>query len=341
MAEDISMNVAGDAGESLRLAAWHFSGDGTGPKVYLQAGLHADEIAGMLVLHRLIERLQRAENEGRIRGSVIVVPQANPLGIGQFRFGRLSGRFHESSGQNFNRHFDQSLALTRTTGNFAQWQRTLISLATDADYVLDLHTDDEALPYLYMHRSFWPEGADLAAAMQADVAIIWDEGGDGSFEEAVIAPWRASGGVGKLAATLELRGQSDVSDDLAEQDERGLYHWLCHRGVLTAGDAESSPSMPAWQGVAVDMGHMESIFAPVPGVLILEKTLGDWVEEGERFARILHKPGVSDSDVVLHAPQAGRLVTHSRDRLIPQGTVVAKFTGSKPSENWSGGVLDP
>ncbi|WP_397448069.1 succinylglutamate desuccinylase/aspartoacylase family protein [Pseudomonas sp. NA-150] len=339
MADDISVKVPGDSGEPVAVAAWRFQGQGSAPSVYLQAGLHADEIAGMLVLHLLLERLHQAEYEGRINGTITVVPQANPLGIGQFRWGRGVGRFHESSGQNFNRHFDHSLSLTRPTGNFALWQRALVGLAAEADYVLDLHTDDEALPYLYMHRSCWPAGADLAAALHADVAIIWDDGGDGSFEEVIIAPWLAQNSVGKLAATIELRGQGDVSDALAEQDAQGLYDWLCHRGVVAADS--TTQQLSPWQGVAVEMGHMESIFAPVPGVLIFEKELGCYVEEGERFARIIKRPGDPTSEVVLRAPQAGRFVTRYRDRLVPQGAVVAKFTGSKPSESWSGGVLDP
>jgi predicted deacylase len=340
MAEEVCITVSSDSGEPTRLTAWQFKGKASGPSVYLQAGLHADEIAGMLVLHLLLERLHRAEAEGRIKGNISVVPQANPLGIAQFRWGRIQGRFHGASGQNFNRHFDQSLALTRPAGNFAQWQRALVGLASEADYVLDLHTDDEALPYLYMHRRFWPQGADLAAALKADVAIIWDDGGDGSFEEVIIAPWQAQRSVGKLAATIELRGQGDVSDALAEQDAQGLYTWLCLRGVIVS-ETRDCPTPEPWQGVAVEMGHMESIFAPVPGVVIFEKALGDYVEEGERFARILKRPGDPTSEVVLHAPQAGRFVTRYRDRLVPQGVVVAKFTGSKPSDSWSGGVLDP
>ncbi|MDP1194718.1 succinylglutamate desuccinylase/aspartoacylase family protein, partial [Klebsiella pneumoniae] len=47
--------------------------------------------------------------------------------------------------QNFNRGFDQSLALQRPASNFAQWQKSLAQLALDADLMLDLHTDDEAL----------------------------------------------------------------------------------------------------------------------------------------------------------------------------------------------------
>jgi predicted deacylase len=203
--------------------------------------------------------------------------------------------------------------------------------------MLDLHTDDEALPYVYVHRSFWPRGRELAAAMKMDVAIIWDDGGDGSFEETIIAPWLRDGATEqRMAATLELRGQGDVNDRFAEQDAEGLYAWLCRYGVIN-----EARSLADWPVEAVEMGHMETILAPQPGVLIFEKELGDVVEEGQRFARILRRPGDPSSEVVLHAEQTGRLVTRYRDRLISQGMGVAKFTGSRLSRNWSGGLLDP
>lgn len=337
MAQDISFNVRNNNGDAVQVGAWRFEGDGSGPKVHLQAGVHADEIAGMLVLHLLMQRLRVAEAEGRLKGSVTVVPQANPLGIGQFRQGRILGRFHDATGHNFNRSFDQSTAMAQPSTNVQEWQKKLVQLAATAQVMLDLHTDDEALAYLYVHRSFWPRGRELAAAMKMDVAIIWDEGGDGSFEETIIAPWLRDGVTDKhMAATLELRGQGDVSDRFAEQDAEGLYAWLCGSGVIDEALAPGD-----WPVEAIEMGHMETLLAPQPGVLIFEKELGDFVEEGQRFARILRRPGDPASEVVLVAEQAGRMVTRYRDRLVSQGMVVAKFTGSQVSRNWSGGLLDP
>lgn len=332
MAKDLSWQVTGDAGNPLHIGAWRFEGDGSGPRVHLQAGVHADEIAGMLVLHQLLPRLQACQDQGRLRGTVTVVPQANPFGIGQFRQGKLLGRFHEATGQNFNRGFDQSLAQVRPANNFAQWQKSLVQMAQDADLVLDLHTDDEALPYLYIHRSFWPEqGLALAAALQAEVVIVWDEGGDGSFEETLI-----NHGVPRLAATIELRGQADVSDALAKQDADGIWAWLCVNGVI-----DEVAVINEWQGDAVDMGCMETVLAPCAGVLVFEKNLGDEVQEGQRFARIIGRPGDPHSEVILHAVQAGRMVTGHRERLVAQGSVVAKFTGTRLSEGYNGGPLDP
>lgn len=337
MARDISFDVRNNNGDPLRVGAWRLDGSGEGPTVHLQAGVHADEIAGMLVLHLLLPKLQQAQDAGRLKGSVTLVPQANPLGIGQFRQGRILGRFHDATGHNFNRGFDQSAA-SEAPGSVVQlWQKSLVQLAASADIVLDLHTDDEALPYLYVHRSFWPRGRELAAAMQMDVAVIWDEGGDGSFEETVIAPWlRAGVNSRQMAATLELRGQGDVSDRYAEQDANGLYAWLCACGVI-----DEPQGVAHWPVQALEMGQMETILAPQPGVLVFEKEFGDFVEEGQRFARILQRPGDPSSEVVLYAEQAGRMVTRYRDRLIAQGMAVAKFTGSRVSRNWRGGLLDP
>ena len=337
MAQDVSFNVRNNNGDAVRVGAWRYEGDGSGPTVHLQAGVHADEIAGMLVLHLLMQRLQIAESQGRLKGRITVVPQANPLGIGQFRQGRILGRFHDATGHNFNRGFDQSAAMAQPSTVVQHWQKNLVQLASSADVVLDLHTDDEALPYLYLHRSFWPRGRALAAALRMDVAIIWDDGGDGSFEETLISPWlRAGVNQRQMAATLELRGQGDVSDADAAQDAEGLYAWLCGHGVI---DEAREPV--DWPVEAMDMGQMETILAPQPGVLVFEKALGDFDEQGQRFARIIGRPGDPSSEVVLLAEQAGRMVTRHRDRLVAQGTVVAKFTGSQVSRNWHGGLLDP
>jgi hypothetical protein len=65
------------------------------------------------------------------------VPQANPFGIGQFRQGRPLGRFHDATGQNFNRAFDHSLAMERPASNLAQWQKSPVQSAADAGLVLD------------------------------------------------------------------------------------------------------------------------------------------------------------------------------------------------------------
>ena len=92
-------------GTQREIVSFHHGPQGTGRKAYLQASLHADELPGMLVAHHLRQRLFALEREGRLRGEVVVVPVANPIGIGQTVLLANEGRFELGSGENFNRHY--------------------------------------------------------------------------------------------------------------------------------------------------------------------------------------------------------------------------------------------
>lgn len=331
--EDATFRFAG-AGTTMAVAAWRLRGDGSGPPAHLQAGVHADEIPGMLVLHRLLPRLAAAEAAGRLRGDITVVPQANPVGQRQFRHARLLGRFDQASGQNFNRGFTD--AARDPSPGVAAWQAGLLALARPADIVLDLHTDDEALPYAYLSAGFWPQAADLVAALGSAVAILWDGDAGTSFEDGVVLPWIARGGLdGRLASTVELRGQADVDPGTAQADADGLYRLLCHRGVI-----DEAVALPEWHGVTVPIAHVQTIRAPADGVLAFTRGLGEQVAAGEPFALLVACPGDPASEQPIVAAQDGILVTRTRDRFCARGGVVAKLTGSAPSPGWGGGALD-
>mgnify|MGYP003349336075 FL=1 len=81
------------------LTVLRFGTPGAGPKAYIQASLHADEVPGMLVGWHLRRLLEAAEAEGRIAGEVVLVPAANPLGLGQWVLRGHQGRFELASGE--------------------------------------------------------------------------------------------------------------------------------------------------------------------------------------------------------------------------------------------------
>jgi predicted deacylase len=333
MGEDVSVTFPGDGpGEVLRIAAWRFHGSGSGPVVHLQAGVHADEIPGMIVLDQLLPRLATAERRGLLRGTVTVVAQANPLGLRQFRQDRLLGRFHEAGSRNFNRHFPASIAHPDAT-SFSAWQSTLYALSEGAEIVLDLHTDAEAISYIYVHRDFWPKAEALGAAFGAELAILWDFDNSGAFEEAAAARLLSHQGPQRLTSTVELRGQADTDPATTEADVRGLYDFLGHVGAIEGADA-----LPPWRGIAVPIQNIETIFAPSAGVLAFPQPLGAVVAAGEEVARLLPMPG--EPWISLRAPQAGRIVTRHRDRIVAKGGVVVKMTGNGPSARYTGGALD-
>src|SRR5689334_9868789 len=87
---------------TFQLTSYHFGTPGIGKKVYIQASLHADEVPAMLVAHVLRRELARLEAEGRIRGEIILVPAANPIGLSQVVHGAPFGRYDLATGTNFN-----------------------------------------------------------------------------------------------------------------------------------------------------------------------------------------------------------------------------------------------
>ncbi len=165
-------------GSEKRLSVFRF---GCGArKVYIQSSLHADELPGMRTAWELKQRLRLLEAEGRLRGTVELVPVANPVGLGQMIQALHQGRFEMSSGRNFNRDFPDLLdavidsvgerlgsdpaanvalvrqtlraaldALPPATSELEGMQRLLYRHACDADLVLDLHCDFEAAIHLY------------------------------------------------------------------------------------------------------------------------------------------------------------------------------------------------
>jgi len=58
----------GTPGSQRVLQAWEFGSHG--PLAYLQAGLHADELPGVLALHRLRRHLMALEQQGALLGRI-------------------------------------------------------------------------------------------------------------------------------------------------------------------------------------------------------------------------------------------------------------------------------
>ena len=79
-------------GNARRLTVVRYGKRANGKKAYIQAGLHADEPPGLLVMHHLMDELDRLDEEDRIDGEIVLVPVANPVGISQWRDTVLNGR---------------------------------------------------------------------------------------------------------------------------------------------------------------------------------------------------------------------------------------------------------
>ena len=160
--------------------------------------------------------------------------------------------------------------------------------------VLDLHCDDEGVPYLYVPAALWPGMADCAAALGVEAVLTWQGRSDGEFEEASIHPYLASGAdlTARVVTTVELRGIADVERGFAQADADGLYRLLVARGVVA--DKAAKPA-PAFSGVVGPLANVEMVKTPKAGAVLYDVRPGDWVKEGARLATIIFAPGEEEA----------------------------------------------
>ncbi|MDX1024909.1 peptidase M14 [Sinorhizobium medicae] len=335
--------IAGDTpGVVWRLPVFRFEGaSAEAPRIYIQAALHANELPGTALLHFLLDRLRQADRDGAILGGITIVPQANPIGSAQAHFGELQGRFDLGSRTNFNRDFplisleDRDCLLEQPDLYSAadRLKRHLLHMALGADLVLDLHCDDEGLQYAYIDEAFWPDAADLAAALDMK-AVLLSDGESSAFEEAVAHAWkhgregeRRTTLPGRLSVTVELRGTRDVYPELARKDAEGVFRFLVGRGIGAAPKA----GLQAFAGKAVPLDNIEMIRAPEAGAILFHRDIGDNVKAGDLLATILARPGAPEGTIEIRAPQDGLVVTRVSTRFARRRSDLMKIACAEPS----------
>ena len=343
----------------------HRYGRGLTVKAYIQAALHANETPAQLVALHLLDMLDGADRSGLIRGEVVVLPAANPIGLSQVGRSHLHGRFHRRTGRNFNRAWpdlaalvgdlderltqdpDHNVATVRDAMREAvralpvktdddALRKLLTAEACDASLVLDLHCDDVALPYLYASPLSWPDLSDFAADLGARAVLLAEDSGGRSFDEAFSRPWailadrhpRCPIPQATTALTVELRGQADVNDTLARADATAIFRALARRGFIDV----DVPPPPPLQCTASDTAACEFISASAPGLVVYSVTLGQQVARGQRIAAVLD-PTAADPwrSAVYHCAGTDGMVLSLRShRAVSPGQSIAKIVGTTP-----------
>ena len=347
-------------GVAIELQSLHFGTPGRGLKATVQAALHADEVPGLLVAHHLRERLAALEAEGRILGEIVLVPVANPIGLTQRVLQAVQGRFDLASGENFNRHyadlFDTVVAQVegRLTADAAQnvvlirdalrdaaaalparsalesLRRVLLGLSIDADFVLDLHCDSQAVLHLYTETSVWPQAEPLARFLGAEAALLAEVSGDHPFDEACSTIWpRLAARFGAatpipsacVAVTVELRGEADVAHGLAAHDAHALIDYLAWQGVIAGAPTELPPARCQPTPLAGSI----PVHAPHGGVVVYLRDVGAVVAAGEHLADLVEP--MSGLVTPLCSPVSGVLYARETRRFVPAGTSVLRVAG--------------
>ncbi|MFC0401214.1 succinylglutamate desuccinylase/aspartoacylase family protein [Paraburkholderia rhizosphaerae] len=353
--------ISPSLGTARSLTSFHY-GPGGGQKVYIQSSLHADELPGMLVCWALRRKLEALEAAGKLRGEIIVVPVANPIGLNQHVLGRMAGRFETNTAQNFNRNFYNLAALVepviekRLTDDIernrmairaamrealeAQQPSTELEshrlalqlMSYDADIVLDLHCDWEAALHLYTNPDLWPDVEPLSRYLDAKASLLALDSVGNPFDEIHSFCWSDLRGRfgdrfpipnGTISVTVELRGQRDVTYEVAEKDAQGIVEYLTQRGVI---DGTAAP-MPPLEFAATPLAGTEPIMAPASGVVVFRAEVGKWVNAGTAIADIVDP--LTDRVVTLKCSVSGVLYARHVSRFATAGMEVARVAGAK------------
>ncbi|MGE7957668.1 succinylglutamate desuccinylase/aspartoacylase family protein [Pseudomonas sp. NPDC089530] len=359
-------------GTARQIHSFHFGPERAEGKIYIQSSLHADELPGMLVAWHLKARLAELEAQGRLHSEIVLVPVANPVGLEQVLMDVPLGRYELESGQNFNRWFvdvaeevgnaiegqlsddprhnreliraslRNALAQQTASTQLQSLRLTLQRLACDADMVLDLHCDFEAVAHLYTTPEAWPQVEPLARYIGSEACLLATDSGGQSFDECFTLLWwqlqqrfgeRFAIPQGSFSVTVELRGQGDVNHGLASLDCQAVLDYLTHFGAI-AGEAPALPELPY---PATPLAGVEPVATPVGGLLVFTALPGEYLEAGQQIAEVIDP--INDRVTAIRCRSAGLLYARSLRRMATAGMVIAHVAGHEAYR--SGYLLSP
>lgn len=362
-------------GTRRSLVVHRYGTPGAGPKAYFHAALHADELPAILALHHLMPKLEAAQAQGRIRGEIVVVPVANPIGIGQVVGSYFTGRFDLATRENYNRGFGPDWAelaerVKDRLGGDAEANKSLIraaavaycaeqapatelealrwkllELSVDADLVFDCHCAAESLLYLVVYKECLDIGGrDLADAIGSDATFIMDWYADkrtfmttvGALWPAVRARAPAGAPVPQGCVTATLEYRGRLDvDDRLGADDAERLY----RFLVRRGVIDDEPGpVPAPVRAPVATSHMEKGHAPCAGIVTYARRLGERVRAGDVVAHVIDPYG-TDPALSRHpvaAPCDGFLYMFRSDRIARPGSTVFWMVADAPQPRRAG-----
>lgn len=241
-------------GDRTSLPITVVNGSEPGPRVFVTAALHGDELNGIAVCRSLLATL-RPET---LRGCVVVVPIVNVPGV------QIGSRYLPDR-RDLNRSFPGS----RTGSTASRIARLLLDeVVLDSDYGVDLHTAAN-------HRTNAPQiritpgdgtALDLAQAFGAPFVL------DAPLRAGSLRAAAAEHGVPVL--TYEGGGPSRFDDDAIDVASRGVLRVLQRLGMVG--------SAPEPRTAAPMVLHASRwVRAPHGGIVELQVGSGDRVEIGQ------------------------------------------------------------
>ena len=274
---------------ALPLSVLH--GKKPGPRLFVSAAIHGDEINGAEIVRRLLQKSLLS----KLRGALIAVPVVNVYGF-------IAKQRYLPDRRDLNRCFPGS-----ATGSLAgRLARTFMDeVVAKATHGIDLHTGSlhrDNLPQLRVTLDS-PGTEDLAHAFGAPV-ILDAPLRPGSLRQAV-----AERGIPIIVYEA---GEALRFDELAIRGGvRGVLAVMRHLGMLPEAKGRSRKVEPF-------VAHGSSwVRAPESGILVTKVRLGARVEKGQLLGTISDPLGEVEDPI--HAPTDGVVIGRTNLPLVNEG----------------------
>ena len=297
------------------------------PLIYIQSAVHAAEMQGSAVIHKLINQLK----DLTLKAEFVLVPNCNPFGRTQRAGEYLQGRFDATTGNNWNRfyHYNENDVeeffnslpeeqLFKLTGgdevelirgfksfladkltqklenpwgvNTAQFlNTTLQSMATEADLVLDLHTGPSSTRHIYS-PVFLAESATL---FNIENIISIPTKFAGALDEASFTPWcYLAEKLAGLGIQLKYRVKA-FTVELGSQENICLNQALeDSAGILNylqhAGFIDGFEPLKLTEIHTTPLENYRTLYSKHAGMVEYIAKAGEKVKKGQVIARVLN-----------------------------------------------------
>jgi hypothetical protein len=253
-------------------------GTAPGPTFCMTAAIHGDELNGVEIVRRVLDRTRAAE----LRGTIIGVPIVNMLGF------ERSSRYLPDR-RDLNRYFPghaSGSSASRIAHAFFE------AIVRRCDALVDLHTGSFHRANLPQVRAdlLNPRAAALAKGFGAEV-IVHHVGGLGTLR-------RAATDAGIPTIIYEAGEPMRFQEEEITRGAIGIGNLLIGLGLQDGTQASPGAQSIFYDAhwVRVDNG----------GILVSGVELGDWVEEGKMLGTITDPMGRDRSQIF--SPYRGRII---------------------------------
>lgn len=306
-------------GSQVGLPVQIVRGHRPGPTVYLGAGIHGDEIAGI----RIVQRVLRDLDPTALSGSIIGVPVQNPLAVqNQHRFALQ--HLLRSPLDHLVVDPWMSFGATDVAGTYAQSvAATITALATQADVAIDVHTPTTGgryVPFAFLPKedgsSEYARALAVARAFSPDYILRARTGvyvGDGTLHVELTRR-----GVPTFGVELGEGGRIESAETI-DRGVRGILGALREVGVIEAGSDSSVAQRPR----VPELESMTAVRTEDAGYLETVVEVGDHVEGGQLIASVFDEYGQLGFEVT--APHEGPLMRLTTLPTVAAGDRVAQI----------------